>query len=142
MRNAIISLLVVSLIGSACEDENVLDALNEQDEFALEAMEKEMKLTALYNDSLASYINDTGVTNDIHCRYFDEHFHQHDSLYNMHHINYNRSNGWSDHTMGSGGMMSGQNHNENSTGGLGHCQGNHDFMDSLRHVHLEFHPEL
>lgn len=136
MRYSILFMFLVSLIWIACEDQNEIDLLNVQDEFAV--LNDEMALAASYNDSLASYINLTGANNDVRCWHFDEHFHLHDSLYNMHHNNYNSSYGWNNHSMGNGGMM----HGQNSQGGPRFCQENDDFMDSLRHAHSDLHPDF
>ena len=136
MRYSILTIIAACLVWSACDDE--IDLLNVQDD--LTSLQEEMVLASAYNDSLASYINLTGISTDDRCQYFDDHFHLHDSLYNEHHKNYNSTYGWNHHNMGGG--MHGQNHQNNSSGGMRNCQENDDFMDSLRHAHLVLHPDL
>jgi hypothetical protein len=142
MKNHLLVILGLSIMVSACEGEVSIDLLSQPDETALLAMEQEMAMAILYNDSLATYINTTGINNDDHCWYYDGHYHQHDSLYQLHHTNYSHSYGWDDHTMGSGGMMHGQHQHQqgNFPAGMGHYQRNHESMDSLHTVHQGYHP--
>ena len=137
---AVLTLFGFSL--SACNEDVGLDKLSAQDEESLLGLQQELSSAVLYNDSLASYINLTGITNDAQCEYFDDHYHYHHSLYNMHHDNYNHSYNWDDHTMGSHGMM---NRNSGMFGnfpnGMGHYESDHNFMDSLHVAHEFYHFE-
>lgn len=140
MRTLIGIVAALGFILSACNEEVGLDQLSAQDEETLIALQQEQSSAVVYNDSLASYINLTGINNDAQCQYFDEHYHTHDSLYTTHHNNYSHSYGWDDHTMGNGGMMSPRNGmTGNFPNGMGHYQSDHNFMDSLHIAHEPYH---
>ena len=143
MKTTIVTLIMFGFTFSACNEDLKVEEISSQDEIELIALKAEMTSAALYNDSLANYINLTGINNDSQCIYFDDHYHNHDSLYTMHHDNYSHSYSWDDHTMGNGGMMMGHT---GMTGtaphGMGHAQSEHNFMDSLHNAHQQYHPGI
>lgn len=151
MNKLFIALTGIGMLFTACicYTENVLNELSQQDQVALLGMEEALFSTIVYNDSLANYINDTGFTQDSMCYFYDEHYHLHDSLYNMHHNNYSHGNERDDHQccgmMGSGSIGGQTNymgnmmqfHNQNM---MGHSVDDHYVMDSLYAAHGQYHP--
>ncbi len=148
-KKLLMLLTVAGLMLTACNTANDFNDLSQQDQVALLGMEEAIFSTIAYNDSLANYINDTGITQDSTCYYFDDHYHRHDSLFNMHHNNYSHGNEGDDHqccnmmgnnSMGGqtnymGNMM--QNHDQNM---MSHSMDDHYVMDSLEVAHEQYHP--
>jgi hypothetical protein len=130
--------------------------LSADDVDALQAMETAYLAAVGYNDSLATYIDTTGITNDATCFNFDEMYHHNDSIFEANHKMYSHNNSGDDHgsndwsmdsgwMSGSGGMMG---NGSNSSGGMmgtgfnsSNCNSNNlDLMDSLMIVHDNYHP--
>ncbi len=154
MKKLIVLLFVAGAIISGCNNHNGIGEMSQQDELALLQMEASLLGIISYNDSLVSYVDATGITNDSTCFYYDGQIHANDSLYSMHHNNYSHENGWDDHQccgmMGSGmgnqGNMGQTNYmqhmnNEHGQTGMGHHEEDHEFMDSLMTEHEQYHPE-
>jgi hypothetical protein len=149
MKMVFITLFLAGSFLTACRTDE-LGEIPPQDEKALIGMEDALFGIISYNDSLVSYVDGTGITNDSTCFYYDGQYHSSDSLYNMHHNNYSHGNGGDDHQccnmMGNGnhGMTQSnyQQHmnNEHGQNGMEHHQEDHDFMNALNTLHEGYHP--
>jgi hypothetical protein len=153
IKSILLAGIFVSLF--ACST-NVEDIMTADDVAALQAMATAYTNAAEYNDSLASYINNTGITNDETNFYYDDMYHQYDSMFATNHAMYSHNNNGDDHDgsswmMGSG-WMSG-NGNMGNSGMMGNggmmnsefnasfCVSNNlDLMDSLMNAHEDYHP--
>ncbi len=134
----------------ACNN-NLEDVMSAEDIVALQAMETAYYAAVTYNDSLATYIETTGITHDETSFYFDSMYHQYDSMFAANHELYSHMNSGDDHDgdswmMGSG-WMNGSNGHMNSGGHTGNgfnasfCTSeNLDLMDSLMLAHENYHP--
>ena len=153
------TVLIVSVIFSlaAC-DANLDNVMTTDDVAALQAMETSYYTAVEYNDSLANYIETTGIRNDETCFSLDSMYHQNDSIFNANHMMYSHNNSGDDHDsnswmmgsgwmsgsagqMGNGGMM-GSNGSQMGNGfNSSFCTANNlDLMDSLMDVHEDYHP--
>jgi hypothetical protein len=141
-------MVTTSFVG--CDD-NMDNVLAEEDLVALRAMEAAYVNAELYNDSLISYVSQTGTTNDANCQFYDSAYHHHDSLFEVNHKRYSHNNSGDDHGpndwhMGLGwmngmGAMHGGNHGTGSHGfNTGNCTSeNLTLMDSLMTCHRPYH---
>lgn len=135
-------------------DTNMNEVISADDLSALQAMETSYLAAVEYNDSLANYIDRTGITDDETCFAFDNIYHQNDSIFEANHMMYSHSNngdshGQGDWSMGSGWMSGGTNHGNGGMMGSNGMMGfessfcatnNLDLMDSLMVAHEEYHP--
>jgi hypothetical protein len=145
----IISILSIFFSLLACNT-NLEDIMSSDDIAALQAMDAAYAEAIIYNDSLATYIQNTGITNDETCFYFDEIYHQNDSIFAANHMMYSHNNVGDDHDsndwmMGSGWMSSGMMGTSGGMMGSGFnssfCTSNNlDLMDSLMVAHEDYHP--
>jgi hypothetical protein len=148
----VILVLMLSTSFIAC-DTNLNDILSAEDLAALNAMETAFNGAEMYNDSLKSYVDNTGITNDATCEYYDSMYHKYDSLFEVNHKMYSHQNNGDDHGsndwgMGSGwmngmGNMNGGSHGSNSHGfNTSNCTAdNLELMDELMESHDPYHPE-
>ena len=135
---------------NACNT-NLEDIMSADDIAALQAMDAAYLSAVENNNSLASYIETTGITNDQTCFYFDEMYHHYDSIFEANHMMYSHNNSGDDHgsndwamgsgwMSGSGGMM-GNGGMMGSEFNSGFCTSNNlDLMDSLMLAHEDYHP--
>ena len=147
----IIGLLTVVFSFYACTT-NLEDVMSATDIAALQAMEAAYTTAGVYNDSLATYIETTGITNDEACFYFDDMYHQYDSMFAANHNMYSHNNSGDDHSgdswmMGSGWMNGTNGGHMGNNGHMGNgfnanfCTSeNLDLMDSLMNAHENYHP--
>jgi len=138
----------------ACSN-NMNDVISDADLEALQAMDASYTNALEANNSLATYVETTGITNDQTCFGYDSVFHQNDSTFGAYHNRYSHRNGGDDHDSGSWTMGSGMNGSASSGGNGGmmgngamnrfnsqNCtQSNLDLMDSLMEAHQYYHPE-
>lgn len=146
------------LISTFACNTNMNDVLSSTDIAALQAMETSYGGAIDANNSLATYIETTGITNDQTCFDLDSAFHQNDSTFEAQHNMYSHMNEGDDHgndswTMGMGmnggtpgGTMGGNGNMGSGSMGSGFnssiCnQGNLELMDSLMEAHEQYHPE-
>ena len=87
----------------AC-DTNMDNILSAEDLAAIRAMESAYSYADIYNDSLVTYMNNTGIDNDVTCQYFDSAYHHYDSLFEYNHERYSHRNSGDDHGSGNWGM--------------------------------------
>lgn len=138
---------------------NMNDVLSSTDIAALQAMESSYSGAIDANNSLATYVETTGITNDQTCFDLDSAFHQNDSSFEAGHMMYSHNNSGDDHnndswTMGMG--MNGSGSSNGTLGGNGNMMGsggmngfnsqicnqnNLELMDSLMLSHEQYHPE-
>jgi hypothetical protein len=136
---------------------NMNDVLSSTDIAALQAMETSYTGAIEANNSLATYVETTGITNDQTCFDLDSAFHQNDSTFEAGHMMYSHNNSGDDHDSGSWSMGSGMNSSGSSNGSgsmMGNggsmmesgfnmqmcSQGNLELMDSLMVAHEQYHP--
>ncbi len=151
MKKIIVLMFVTGILFTGCNNQEGIGEMTQQDQLALLGMEDALLGIISYNDSLVSYVDATGITNDSTCFYYDGQYHTSDSLYNTHHNNYSHGNGWDDHQccgmMGNQGNMGQTNYmqhmnNEHGQDGMGHHEEDHEFMDSLTTAHDQYHPDI
>jgi len=136
------------------------DVISSTDIAALQAMETSYSGALEANNSLANYIESTGITDDQTCIDYDAIFHQNDSTFEAGHMMYSHSNSGDDHNSGNWSMGSGMN-GGGSLNGAGNMMGsgngngmmgsgfnmqmcsqdNLELMDSLMLAHEQYHPE-
>ncbi|MCF6361265.1 MAG: hypothetical protein L3J29_10955 [Cyclobacteriaceae bacterium] len=127
------------------------DMLSSTDIAALQAMEASYAGAVEANNTLATYVETTGITNDQTCFGYDSSFHQNDSTFEAGHMMYSHNNSGDDHnsnswSMGSGmngssGGMMGGNHSGGGFNSQNCSQSNLELMDSLMLAHEQYHPE-
>lgn len=148
MKTMQVFFLAGTVLLGACTN-HMNEVMSADDIAALQAMEQAYYAAGAYNDSLAAYVDTTGITDDEMCYYFDDMYHYHDSLFAIHHDMYSHSYSGDDHgksswQMGSGWAGGGH-------GQMGHMNGvvfnssyctdaNLDLMDSLMVAHEGYHP--
>lgn len=144
----LISIIGVLLTLNSCQT-NLDNIMSANDIGALQSMESSYFAAAEYNDSLASYIDNTGVNNSAICFYYDDMYHQNDSIFGANHMIYSHNNNGDDHQMSEWIMGSGCM-NGNMIGNMGitsnsfnssFCNINNlELMDSLMNTHDNYHP--
>jgi len=144
--------LAIALIALSACNANLENIMSADDVAALEAMEAAYLSAVESNNSLASYVETTGITNDQTCLHFDDVYHHNDSIFEANHLMYSHNNNGDDHNSGdwsmgsgwmsgSGGMMG---HHGGMTGNSfnsSFCTSNEIYlMDSLMLAHENYHP--
>ncbi len=145
--------LIAGFIISAFSCSNGIDdVVSEADLAALQTMETSYAGALDANNSLATYVETTGNTNDDTCFNYDSIFHQNDSIFEVGHMMYSHNNNGDDHDSGSwdmgsgmngfgnGGMMGGD-HSGEGFNSQNCSQNNLELMDSLMLAHEQYHPE-
>ena len=134
---------------------NMDDVLSSTDIGALQAMESSYSGAIDANNSLATYVETTGINNDQTCFDLDFTFHQNDSTFEANHMIYSHNNSGDDHNIdswvmgmgmynsgsmvGNGSMMA--NDGMNGYNAQNCSQSNLELMDSLMLAHEQYHPE-
>lgn len=137
---------------------NSLDnIMTEDDIIALQAMETAYLAAIENNNSLAQYIETTGITGDETCFSFDHLYHYNDSIFGANHMMYSHNNKGDDHdgdswmmgsgwmnddgVMGSGGMMGNNGSMNGNRYNADFCTSNNiNLMNSLMRSHEDIHP--
>ena len=152
MNTLKIFIMITALISFNACNSNLDDIMSASDIAALEAMETSYIAAVESNNSLANYIESTGITNDQTCFAFDQAYHENDSIFEANHMMYSHRNRRDNHsseswTMGSGWMSGSGGTIGNNGGMMGNgfnpsiCDPNNlDLMDSLMTVHEDYHP--
>ena len=141
----------LSILVSVTACETNMDEISAADLVALEAMETAYTAVLEANNSLSTYIVNTGIRNDETCFNFDEAFHHNDSLFELNHNMYSHGNQGDNHGTGSWSMGSGYQHGAGGMMGSGNIRGNNynsnfcdsnnlNLMDSLMATHEGYHP--
>jgi hypothetical protein len=151
-----VSIVMLSICLIAC-DTNMEDPMSLDDLAALAGMEAAFTSAKTYNDSLQTYVDNTGVNNDIFCHRYDSVFHHYDSLYGVHHKRYSHQNNGDDHASNDWHMGSGWMNGMGSMNGMGNMHGgmqgsgqhgyntnncttaNIELMESLMESHDPYH---
>ena len=155
---ALFLLIGASFLLFSC-DKGLNEITVQNDRLALQSMESSFSSEILFNDSLATYISESGISNDENCHYLDSMFHSYDSVFVAYHELYSHHNSGDDH--GSGSWMMGhgmtdpamiQRNNMMMGGQLNTMINEYGFntryctwqnlalMDSLMDAHEQYHP--
>lgn len=144
--------LAIALIALTACNTNLENIMSADDVASLKAMEAAYLSAVESNNSLANYVESTGITKDQTCFDFDKVYHHYDSIFETNHMMYSHNNNGDDHSIGSWSMGSGW------MGGTGGMKGHHgnmtsnsftssfctsynlDLMDSLMLAHENYHP--
>lgn len=141
----------LTIIVSATACETNMDEISASDLATLDAMETAYAAALEANNSLTTYVNNTGITNDETCFDFDRSFHHNDSIFEANHNMYSHGNQGDDHQTGSWNMGSGYQNGAGGMMGSGNIMGNNynsnfcdsnnlNLMDSLMEAHEGYHP--
>jgi len=94
------SVIAVSILIISC-DEGMNGITEQNDRLALQSMESSFNSEILVHTSLATYITESGNSNDENCHYLDSMFHSYDSVFVAYHELYSHQNSGDDHGPGS-----------------------------------------
>lgn len=156
----LLTIFIIALVGTACEDELFQDIHPESDEAALAAMGEAFEMASAYQDSIVYY---TDVIPDaVKVVLFDEQFHIYSMMYDTNHLIYSHMNASDDHhhtpnppahghhnvqvemPFGDHHDESGDEHEDEHGDGheeeYHHTMENHLKMLSIQQNHLEYHP--